>query len=74
MYKRQTIDLKTTRGQLEIVGVYAPEQGKREETERFYKQLQKTYDKIKKIQYIVVAGDLNARICNKPINNIIDNQ
>ena len=51
-----TIDLMTTRGHLEIVSVCAPEQGKREETERFYEQLQKTYDIINKKHHIIAVS------------------
>jgi len=36
-----TARLKTKRGHITIIGVYAPEEGREEETRRFYKQLQK---------------------------------
>jgi exonuclease III len=54
------IRCKTIRGYMSIVGVYAPGEGKIEETEQFYDELQVIIDKINKKVYLIVAGDLNA--------------
>ena len=40
-----------------IVGVYAPVEGKEQDTEEFYRELQQTLDKIPKKENIILAGD-----------------
>ena len=50
-----------------IVGVYAPVEGKEQDTEEFYRELQQTMDKIHKTENIILAGDFNGRIGNHPI-------
>jgi exonuclease III len=51
---------------LTVVGVYAPEEGQKEETEQFYEQLQNEINKYKN-DYLILAGDLNTIVGNKPI-------
>jgi endonuclease/exonuclease/phosphatase (EEP) superfamily protein YafD len=53
---------KLQRGYLTLLAVYAPEDGKTEQTEEFYTALQDQIDKINKSDYIIVAGDCNARV------------
>lgn len=62
---------KTPRGPMTIIGCYAPEEGRLEDTNEFYDQLQTILDKTNKNDYIIIAGDLNARIGNIPIGKII---
>jgi len=62
---------KLQRGYLTLTAVYAPEEGKTEETEEFYETLQDQIDKISKNDYIVVAGDYNIRVGNIPIDGIL---
>jgi len=50
-----------------IVGVYAPVEGKEQETEEFYRELQQIIDKIPKKENIILAGDFNGRKGNQPI-------
>jgi len=45
-----------------IVGVYASVEGKEQDTEEFYRELQQSMDKIPKIENIILAGDFNGRI------------
>lgn len=59
------------RGHLTIIGVYAPEEGKKEDTEEFYENLQKQLHKWNKKDYLIIAGDLNARVGNINIPNVI---
>ena len=61
---------KLQRGYLTLLAVYAPEEEKTEQTEEFYETLQDQVDKISKNNYIVVAGDYNARVGNIPIDGI----
>jgi hypothetical protein len=61
---------KLQRGYLTLLAVYAPEEGKTEQTEEFYGTLQDQIDKISKNDYIVFAGDYNARVGNIPIDGI----
>jgi hypothetical protein len=63
-YKLQT-------GYLTSLAVYAPEEGKTEQTEEFCETLQDKIDKISKNYCIVVAGDCNARVGNIPIDGIL---
>ena len=62
---------KLQRGYLTFLAVYAPEEGKTEQTEEFYETLQDQVDKISKNDYIVVAGDYNARVVKIPIDGIL---
>jgi len=59
------------RGYLTLLAVYAPEEGKAEQTEEFYETLQNQIHKISKNDYIVVAGDYNARVGNIAIDGIL---
>ncbi|NSM56166.1 RNA-directed DNA polymerase [Wolbachia endosymbiont of Atemnus politus] len=60
------IRLKINRGYLTIIGVYAPEEGRIEDSDEFYKQLQRIKDKINPNDHLLIMGDLNARIGNTP--------
>ena len=66
-----TVRLKTNRGHITIIGVYAPEEGREEETRCFYKQLQKEVNKYNKSDNLIISGDLNARVGNQPIPNAV---
>jgi exonuclease III len=68
-----TVRLKTNRGHINIIGVYDPEEGSEEETRRFYKQLPKEVDKYSKSDSLIISGDLNARVGNQPIPNVVGN-
>jgi hypothetical protein len=59
-----TIKIKTGRSHCYIIGAYAPVEGKAEKTETFYEQLQESLNTAGRNDYIIVAGDLNARIGN----------
>jgi len=56
---------------LKLLTVYAPEEGKIEQSEEFYEALQDQIDKISKNDYIVVTGVYNARVGNIPIDGIL---
>ena len=45
--------------------------GKLKKTEEFYTTLQEQIDKINKNDYIIVAGDYNARVGKSPIDGIL---
>jgi hypothetical protein len=62
---------KLQKGYLTLLAVYAPEKGKTEQTEEFYKTLQGQIDKINKNDYIIVDGDYNARVGKPPIDGIL---
>ena len=66
-----TVHLITNRGHITIIGVYAPEEGREEEMKCFYKQLQKEVDKYNKSDSLIISGDLNARVGNQPIPNVV---
>jgi len=66
-----TVCLKTNRGLITIIGVYAPEEGREGETRCFYKQLQKEVDRYSKSDSLIISRDLNARVGNQPIPNIV---
>jgi len=54
-----------------IMGVHAPVEGKEQDTEEFYRELQQSTDKIHKKENIILAGDFNVRIGNQPIPECI---
>ena len=54
----------TQRGHLTILGVYAPTEGRDELNKEFYETLQKILDKVNKNDYIMLIGDMNARVGN----------
>jgi len=58
--------LKTQRGHLTILGVYAPTEV-RDELNEFYETLQKILDKVDKNDYIMLIGDMNARVGNNSL-------
>jgi hypothetical protein len=61
--------LKTNRAHITIIGVYAPDEGREEETRRFYKQLQKEIDRYSRSDSLIISGNLIARVGNQPIPN-----
>jgi len=62
---------KLQRGYLTLLAVYAPEEGKTKQMEEFYTTLQDQIDKINKNDYVIVAGDYNARVRKVPIDGIL---
>lgn len=63
--------LKHDRGYLIAIGVYAPEEGKKDETEEFYEILQNLLDKYNSKYEVLLVGDFNARVGNQNIPNIV---
>ena len=63
--------LKTQTGHLKILGVYAPTEGRDELNEEFYETLQKILDKVSKNDYIMLTGDMNARVGNNRDANTV---
>lgn len=63
--------LKINRGYLTIFSLYAPVEGKDELNEEFYETLQKAIDKVNKNDYLMLMGDLNARVGNSRINDVM---
>ena len=53
---------KINRGYLTIWGLYTLSEERNEETDKFYQQLWEITDEINKNYYILLMGDLNARI------------
>ena len=66
-----TVRFKSTRRHLTIIGVYAPEEGRNEETEYFYENLQKEVSKWNETDYVIISGDRNARIGNKAVPGVM---
>jgi exonuclease III len=54
-----------------IVGVHVPVEGKEQNTQEFYRELQQSMDKIPKNENIILAGDFNGRIGNQQIPECI---
>jgi len=63
--------LKTQRGHLTILGVYAPTEGRDELNEEFYETLQKKLDEVNKNHYTMLIGDMNARVGNNRVAIIV---
>jgi hypothetical protein len=51
--------------------VYAPTEGDKESSEIFYNLLQEITNKVNKSDYLMVMGDLNARIGSNKVNSNI---
>jgi hypothetical protein len=56
--------IKINRGYLTILRVYAPKECREESNEEFYETLQKILDRVNKNGYIMLMGDMNARVEN----------
>ena len=53
------------------MGVYAAAEGKEQDTEEFYRELQQSMHKISKNENINLVGDFSGRIGNQPIPECI---
>jgi hypothetical protein len=67
-YRNKT---ENTKGHLTILGVYGATEGREELSEEFYETLQKILDKVNKNGYIMLIGDMNARVGNNKVTNIV---
>lgn len=65
------VRIKVHRGYLTIVGIYAPEEGRKDESIEFYEHLQKHINSVRKTDYIAICGDFNARVGKTPIERIL---
>jgi hypothetical protein len=54
-----------------VVGTYAPEEGWAKDTQEFYETLQGILKNTNKNDFLCVAGNMNARVGNKPINFVL---
>lgn len=66
-----TARFKIARGYLSCIAIYAPEEGRKEDNEKFYNDVQNILDRINKNDYIIIGGDYNARIGKEAIQDII---
>ena len=66
-----TVKIKSGRSHYYIIGAYAPNEGQTQETEEFYLELQNCINKAGKNDYVLIMGDLNARIGKETIPNLI---
>jgi hypothetical protein len=66
-----SVRFKIDEGYLSIIAVYEPEVEWREFTEEFYNHLQRVVDECNKNDYIVTAGDFNARVDYQPMLSLI---
>ena len=48
-----------------------PTEDRKELTEEFYEALQKILDKVNKNDYIMLTGDMNDRVGNNKVTNIL---
>jgi hypothetical protein len=53
------------------VGTYAPEEERAEDTQEFYKTIQDILQNMNKNDFLCVAGNMNARVGNKPLHFIL---
>ena len=49
-------------GVMAVMGVYALEEGKAEETELICKELQKHLDRLTKSDHLIISGDVSQRL------------
>jgi len=63
--------LKIQRGHVTILAVYGVTESRDELNEEFYEKPQKILDKVNKNNYIILIGDMNARVGNNRVANIV---
>jgi exonuclease III len=63
--------LKILTYKVTITGISAPVEGKTTETEEFYDELRAAVDENNKQDYLILAGDINARVGAQPVNKHI---
>ena len=63
--------IKVLNRNVTILGVYAPVEGKEQDTEDFYRELQQSRDKIHKMENIILERDFYGRIRNQPFPECI---
>jgi exonuclease III len=63
--------IKIARGYLTFICVYAPEEGKKNESIEFYKLLKRHLDNVNKNDYLILGGDFNARPGNHSIKDVL---
>jgi hypothetical protein len=66
-----TVHLETNKRHIILIEVNTPKEGREEETRRCYKQPHKEVDKYSKGDSLIKSRDLNARVGNLPIPNIV---
>ncbi|PSN49897.1 hypothetical protein C0J52_14949 [Blattella germanica] len=64
---------KNNKRKLNCCGIYAPEEGKKEESLEFYETLQLHLNAINKTDYISIAGDFNARVGQQIMGRLVGN-
>ena len=67
-YRNKTENTKGTSNNTRSI---YPTEGKDELNEEFYEALQKILDKVNKNDYITLIGDMNARVGNNRVANIV---
>jgi hypothetical protein len=65
------IRIKTFRGLLTVIDVYALTEGKEDKSITFYETLQKSIKKVPKNDFFILMGDLNAQEGNNRLGNYI---
>lgn len=63
--------IKTECGYLSVLAVHAPEEGDEEGNELVYSRLQEIMNKVQIPDYLVIMGNLNARVGIKKIQSAI---
>jgi len=63
--------IKTECGYLSVLAVYAPEKGDEEGNELVYSRLQEITNKVQIPDYLVIMGNLNARVGIKKIQSAL---
>jgi len=64
IYRNKT---KIQRGQITVLRVYVPTEGREELNGELYEMLQNILDKANKSDYIMLTGDTNARVGNNKV-------
>jgi hypothetical protein len=54
-----------------VTGIYAPEEGRVDDTKVSYETLQKQLQNISKGDRVIIAGDFNVRVGKQPIPQVV---
>lgn len=66
-----SVRIKLKKSYATIIGTYAPEEGREELSDEFYEHLQRTIQRVDPQDYLIIAGDLNAKVGDKKMGKTV---
>lgn len=66
-----SVRIKMGERYITVIGTYAPEEGRNEESNEFYENLQNVTQSVNNHDYKIIAGDLNAKVGDRRIGKTV---